>query len=65
MQYVLFLCAIVNVLYNIMCLIQAGKTPLQVAEEMKRMEIVHLLKTGVPAGKGGREGEREREGGQT
>ena len=51
-----------------MCLIQAGKTPLQVAEEKKHMEIVHLLQTGVPAqpaGEGGREGERGRQGGRT
>ena len=44
-----------------MCLIQAGKTPLHVAEKKKHIEIVYLLKTGVPAqptGEGGREGER-------
>ena len=50
-----------------MCLIQVGKTPLQLAEEKKHMEIVHLLKNGVPAqpaGEGGRErgGGGEREG---
>ena len=33
-----------------MCLIQAGKTPLQIAEEMKYSEIVALLRIGVPAG---------------
>ena len=46
-----------------MCLIQAGQTPLQLAEEKKHMEIVHLLKTGVPAQPAG-EGGREREGGE-
>ena len=48
-----------------MYLIQAGKTPLQLAEEKKHMDIVSLLKAGVPAQPTG-EGatEREREGGR-
>ena len=41
-----------------MCLIQDGLTPLQLAKEKGLSEIVHLLKTGVPAqpGEWGREG---------
>ena len=42
-----------------MCLIQAGKTPLKLAKKKKYKDIVHLLKTGVPAQPAG-EGRRER-----
>ena len=40
-----------RVLYLIFCdgLIQAGKTPLQLAEAKNYSEIANLLKTGVPA----------------
>ena len=47
-------------------MIQAGKTPLQVAEEKKYSEIVSLLMTRVPApGEGEKEGGSEKSSSET
>ena len=44
------------------CLTQAGKTPLQLAEDKNYSEIANLLKTGVPAQPEGESARAEEEG---